>query len=144
MTTLTLPATRFTHLLVATDFSDESLRALTAAKAVARRFDAEISAVSVLELVNPVTVPEAVWYDSAEDRHQVEERMEQLTAELHSQGIKGKGLCTAGRVDGEILRTAKELGADLVVTGSHARLGADRWMYGSVAEDVARKAKVPL
>src|ERR1700744_6553739 len=53
MTTVTLPTTRFTELLLATDFSDESRRALMAAKAIAQRFHAEITAINVTPPVSP-------------------------------------------------------------------------------------------
>jgi nucleotide-binding universal stress UspA family protein len=146
MTTLirTLPTTRFKEILLATDFSDESRRALMAAKNIAQHFDAEICAVNVTETVNPVSVPEAMWLYSPEDLRWAEERMEQFAAELRSEGFKAKGSSPAGPVVEAILQTAEEMSADLVVTGSHARLGSRRWIYGSIAEDVARKAKLPL
>lgn len=144
MSTLALPTTRFTELLFATDFSDESRKALMAAKAIAKRFGSEISAVNVTDLVNPIQVPEAAWIYSPEELQQAEEQMEQLTGELHAEGFKARGLCPAGAIDEEILRAAKEVGADLVVTGSHGRLAPRRWVYGSTAEDLARKASLPL
>jgi nucleotide-binding universal stress UspA family protein len=144
MTTCTLPTTQFTEILLATDLSDESQRALMAAKAIARRFNAEISAIKVIPPVSPVTVPEETWYHSAEDLPQWEDQMNQLAGELVAEGIKAKGSCVVGSVDTEILRAAQEMGADLVVTGAHGRLGSSRWLYGSVAEDVAKKAKLPL
>jgi nucleotide-binding universal stress UspA family protein len=144
MTTVSLPTTRFSELLLATDFSDESRRALMAAKAIAWRFNAEISAINVIPPVSPVTVPEATWYPSVEGLPETEDRMTQLAGELLSDGIKAKGSCAVGPVDVEILRAAQESGADLVVTGAHGRLGSSRWLYGSVAEDVAKKAKIPL
>jgi nucleotide-binding universal stress UspA family protein len=144
MTTLALPTTRFTELLLATDFSNESQQALLAAKAIAGRFNAEISAVNVVQPVNPVTLPEGAWFHSAEDLPQAEDRMTQLAGELLSEGIRAKGSCVVGSVDEEILQAAREVRADLVVTGAHGRLGANRWLYGSVAEDVAKKARIPL
>src|ERR1700744_3069695 len=128
MTTVTLPTTRFTELLLATDFSDESRRALMAAKAIAQRFHAEITAINVTPPVSPVTVPEATWY-SADQIADTDDRMTQLTGELTSEGIKAKGSCVVGAVDLEILRAAQEAGADLVVTGAHGRLGSSRWLY---------------
>lgn len=40
--------------------------------------------------------------------------------------------------------TAVELGADLIVMGTHGRRGISRWMLGSVAESVARTASCPV
>jgi nucleotide-binding universal stress UspA family protein len=45
-----------------------------------------------------------------------------------------------GRPADEILRTAKDWGADLIVLGSHGRSGVKRALLGSVAEEVLRGA----
>lgn len=44
----------------------------------------------------------------------------------------------------EILSTADEWGADLIVAGTHGRTGFDHFLSGSVAEKVIRKAKCPV
>jgi nucleotide-binding universal stress UspA family protein len=44
----------------------------------------------------------------------------------------------------EILRAADEVGADLVVMGSHGRTGLSRLLMGSVAETVMRRAGCPV
>jgi nucleotide-binding universal stress UspA family protein len=43
-----------------------------------------------------------------------------------------------------ILERARELPADLLIMGTHGRGGFDRWVLGSVAEKVLRKAPCPL
>jgi nucleotide-binding universal stress UspA family protein len=43
-----------------------------------------------------------------------------------------------------ILATAKEIGADLVVMGTHGRRGIARALIGSVTERVVREAPVPV
>jgi nucleotide-binding universal stress UspA family protein len=44
----------------------------------------------------------------------------------------------------EILRRARSLGADLVVVGTHDTVGLERFLLGSVAAKVARKAPCPV
>src|SRR5262249_7953655 len=44
----------------------------------------------------------------------------------------------------EILRAARETGADLIVMGTHGRTGLTRLLTGSVAEKVLRKAPCPV
>jgi nucleotide-binding universal stress UspA family protein len=44
----------------------------------------------------------------------------------------------------EILRAADDLGADLIVMGSHGRTGLGRLLMGSVAEAVMRRADCPV
>jgi nucleotide-binding universal stress UspA family protein len=50
----------------------------------------------------------------------------------------------AGKPDREIIRTAKEWPADVIVIGSHGRHGIQRALLGSVAEEVMRHAPCPV
>lgn len=44
----------------------------------------------------------------------------------------------------EILRLARETNCDMIVMGTHGRTGVGRWLLGSVAEDVQRRATCPV
>lgn len=44
----------------------------------------------------------------------------------------------------EIVKTAKEWPADIVVMGGHGRAGMERVLLGSVAETVVRQAPCPV
>ena len=43
-----------------------------------------------------------------------------------------------------ILRTQAKFGCDLIVLGTHGRSGVRRWLTGSVAEEVIRRAPCPV
>jgi universal stress protein A len=43
-----------------------------------------------------------------------------------------------------ILAIAHEIGADLIIMGTHGRTGVDRLLMGSVAEQVVRKSPCPV
>ena len=43
-----------------------------------------------------------------------------------------------------ILDRAAEIGADLIVMGTHGRRGPAKWLLGSVAERVVRRASIPV
>jgi len=43
-----------------------------------------------------------------------------------------------------ILQTAKEMNADIIVMGTHSRKGLDKVLLGSVAENVLHHATIPL
>jgi nucleotide-binding universal stress UspA family protein len=49
-----------------------------------------------------------------------------------------------GRPVPEILRLAEEVGADLIIVGSHSRTGIERVLLGSVSERVVRSAGCPV
>lgn len=44
----------------------------------------------------------------------------------------------------EIIATANEWDADMIILGTHGRTGLDHFISGSVAESVVRKAKCPV
>lgn len=50
----------------------------------------------------------------------------------------------AGPAAKEILEVARGLEADLIVVGTHGRGGVKRWVLGSVAEEVLRRAGCPV
>ncbi len=49
-----------------------------------------------------------------------------------------------GNPKDEILATAEEWEADMIILGTHGRTGFDHFISGSVAESVVRKAKCPV
>jgi len=49
-----------------------------------------------------------------------------------------------GKAAVEILRMAEEVGADLIVMGTHGRTGVGRLLMGSVAEGVLRRSPRPV
>ncbi|GAB4127605.1 MAG: universal stress protein [Sideroxydans sp.] len=50
----------------------------------------------------------------------------------------------SGRIGAVISEEARNWAADLLVIGSHGRTGLDRWLMGSVAENVMRTASMPV
>lgn len=49
-----------------------------------------------------------------------------------------------GDVAGQILKIAGDIGADMIVIGSHSRRWLEKILMGSVTEEVLRNTKVPL
>jgi nucleotide-binding universal stress UspA family protein len=49
-----------------------------------------------------------------------------------------------GEPGDEILEQVRSARADLVVMATHGRSGLGRWLYGSVADEVLRRASVPI
>ena len=49
-----------------------------------------------------------------------------------------------GHTAGELVRLAGELGAELIVVGSHGHGGLHHLLMGSVTEDVLRHSPVPV
>ena len=60
------------------------------------------------------------------------------------QGVPVEGRVVSGYAAEEIVAVAEEVGADLIVLGTHGRKGLDKILFGSVAEKVIKTAKLPV
>ncbi len=70
-------------------------------------------------------------------------KMLESLAEKNNISIKSK-ILTSGSAVNNIVSFAKSQKHDLVVIGSHGRIGFDKWLLGSVANGVSQKTKCPV
>lgn len=136
------------QILVAVDFSPESVRAARYATAeLAPQLEAEVTFVAVLE---PSDLRVAIGaglhgFENDEDvRRQVHEWIETQFREIESpeHAVNAKRDVRRGMPEQEILEAIREHSADLVVMGAHGI--ARRIPMGSKAEYVLRHSEVPL
>jgi len=67
-----------------------------------------------------------------------------VNQEAHFHGLDTEGMVRYGTPAERIVTTAHELLVDLIVLSSHGRTGLARQVFGSVAEEVMRKADCPV
>ncbi|MDR0882042.1 MAG: universal stress protein [Candidatus Adiutrix sp.] len=72
-----------------------------------------------------------------------EQSMKDFVKEKFS-GLIAQGKVVKGYPAEEIIGQAREYGADLIVMGTHGRVGLDRILFGSVAEKVVKASVVPV
>ncbi len=132
----------FDTVVVATDGSKSVSRAVDVAVDLAARFDADVHALSVVDAGEVDASPEQL-------RDELEVALE-TNAESALSVVRertGQGITTEvreGHPAPEICAYAREIGADLVVTGTRGRHGENRLLLGSVAEKVVRTSPVPV
>ncbi len=144
MATTSPVAVTFERILVPTDFSETSERALEYAKAIAKQDNSQLLLIHVGPPMNLITPPEAAWVDVAELESGEEERLEQSGAELRSEGYRARTISVTGALYDELLSAVKQNGVDLIVLGTHGRKGYDRLLLGSDAEAILRQAHCPV
>lgn len=144
MTTLSPVKVTFDHILVPTDFSDASLRALEYAKVIAGREKSEILLVHVNQPVNLITPPEAARIDESELLQRQQEQLEQSGETLRSEGFRAEAISLTGELQDQILSVVKSHKVDLIVLGTHGDRGLERFLAGSDAEVVLRHALCPV
>ncbi len=135
-------------ILVPIDFSEYSLKALNYAVEFAQVFQAELFLVYVIEpMVYPadfsmgqITIPEI----DTSINSQAEEDIEKIIKERISGKVNAKGIIKTGRPFLEIIETASEIDADLIIIATHGMTGMEHLLFGSTAEKVVRKAPCPV
>ncbi len=144
MATTNPVAVTFEHILVPTDFSEVSQRALEYAKTIAKQGNAELLLVHVNPPVALITPPEAAWIDVSGVESLQEEQLEQSGAVLRSEGYRARAISLTGPLYDELLQAIKQYKVDLIVLGTHGRKGLDRFLLGSDAEALLRHARCPV
>jgi nucleotide-binding universal stress UspA family protein len=128
-------------ILVAHDGSDASEKALRKALEIAEKFDASVTVLSVIpelyftELVE--TDRDMIAKSLAAETEKMMEKIREKAPKLSS----FRTLVTQGNPAEEILETAGKIGADMIVTGSHGRHGAQKFLLGSVSSRIVDHAQ---
>ncbi len=131
---------RYTKILVAIDLSDESNQVAARAQAIAANNDSTLDIVHVIEPLSfayGVDIP--MDFSGLQEEIQTQAN-EQLQRFAQKHGIDAaRQHIVLGRPEVEIHAMAEELGADLIVLGSHGRYGLALLM-GSTANGVLHGA----
>jgi nucleotide-binding universal stress UspA family protein len=131
-----------------TDFSSGARAALDHVVSLAQDYSAKLILLHVVE-----DIPIAEWYiptafsvtDLLEDMQKSAwQEMHKWAGEVSSKVKDVEEIVVSGVPFVEIIRTAREKNADLIIIGTHGRTGIDHMLFGSTAEKVVRKAPCPV
>lgn len=145
----------FQRILCAIDFSDSSLSALEWAWSLAEEASAAVSLLHVIE--RPWDEPPAPPFERLpgsegrkliEYRHAAEATSQQQLESLVPDNLRHRcpsaPLVRHGKAHREVLATATEIRADLIVMGVHGRNVVDMTLFGSTTNQVVRRASCPV
>lgn len=138
----------FYRIIVPTDFSACSEEAWRLARGVAAMSRGELILTHVLAETplyregpsNPGTVRQV--YEAA--RQWAEASLEDWVAKARGEGLSARAALRTGVAYAEIVTTATDERADLIVIGTHGRGSFERALLGSVADRVVRLAPCPV
>jgi predicted GH43/DUF377 family glycosyl hydrolase/nucleotide-binding universal stress UspA family protein/CBS domain-containing protein len=147
----------YQRILVALDGSKFAERVLPSIEPLAQKFG---SIVTLLQVVAPIQGPAGAetsggilpenWMASGtvpvtdEMRAQAETYLSSVGKALEARGLAVEIDFLEGNASEVILRRARQIRADLIAITTHSHTGIDRVMFGSVAEEVLRRASCPV
>jgi nucleotide-binding universal stress UspA family protein len=137
-------------ILVGVDFSQGSRSALRYATGLARRFEARLVLIHVIDDHDLRLISSATGEEEAKLlrrlRHEAGQRLAEFAAAEGGAGVEAESLVSSGLPYHQIALKARELAADLIVVGGQG-MSRDRMpemFFGSTAEKVVRLLPCPV
>lgn len=135
-------------IVVPIDFSDYSKKALQYTVQFCKSMQAEIILVYVIEpMIYPadlsmgqMVIPQNELNLDQKAKSELEELAKSEIGDL----LKYQILIKMGKPFVEIIETASEQDADLIIISTHGHTGVEHLLFGSTAEKVVRKAPCPV
>lgn len=137
-------------ILVPTDFSEFSDRAVRQAADIAEQSNAKIYLLHVVDKLEQCAIDYCIPLEtmmkvqSDSEKEATRKMQDEANRILQSKKIDVAFDVKSGVPFEEILKAQQERKADLIVIASHGRTGILKSLIGSVAERVMREAKCPV
>jgi nucleotide-binding universal stress UspA family protein len=135
-------------ILLPTDFSPCSERAIEYSAALAKRLG---TSVHLIHTLDGPTVARGLWDPAVHDArrrdrayHAAKGRLAEVAQRLLPLATAVSAEVREGDAAEEIIKAAVDYGCDLVVMATHGRTGLPHLVMGSVAEAVIREAPCPV
>jgi nucleotide-binding universal stress UspA family protein len=133
-------------IIVPIDFSEHSEYALKTAAKLAKKYDAEVLALHMLEMSDlMLTASDGLQYEKANFFIKLsEQKFETFLKKDYLKGVKITPIIKHFKVFSEVDDVAKKHDADLIVMGSHGTNGWKEYFVGSNTERVVRHSEIPV
>jgi nucleotide-binding universal stress UspA family protein len=140
-------------ILVPTDGSPLSERALPIATAIASAHGAEVTLARVIEPPAWFPVDAASGFPADGPIYQqtmelvnreARQQLDPIADRLHAHGVAARTAILQGQPALQLLQLEGKVAADLVIIASHGRTGVRRLAQGSIADELVREGSVPV
>lgn len=140
----------YSRIVVPLDGSDLAEQALAAAEDLAQTMGTAMHLIRVIEfpassftyVYGSMMESEAVALQLEDERTTAEAYLQEMAQALAARGIRTTTEVRHGVAIQELVDAMQP--GDLYVIASHGRSGVARWFLGSVAEEIVRRATVPV
>ena len=143
----------FKHILIPTDGSEISAKAITAAVAFAKETGARVTGYYAMEKTPGRVFGEGYQFPNARAAQHFEKSVRaagakyvaQIGRAAHQAGVKFQSLLTRATTPYEgIVEAARKSGCDAIFMASHGRKGLARVALGSITNKVLTHSKLPV
>jgi universal stress protein A len=134
----------YSKILCALDFDDYAMATLRVAAALAKESNALLYVLHVARIpARDMDVP-LPFADNPRWKKEAHAGLEELVERSLMSDLRYEITVVSGLPDLDIVRTAAQLGVDLIVMSTHGGSGFSHLIFGSVAEHVIREAACPV
>ncbi|MBN2654910.1 MAG: universal stress protein [Nitrospirae bacterium] len=124
-------------IMVAHDGSKSSDKALKKGLELAIKFNSSLTVISVVPELYLTELSEADRRKIADSlSEETAQAMEKIRKSLSGKTIEVKTVIRQGDPAEKILETAQKMKVDLIITGSHGRHGAKKFLLGSISSKI--------
>lgn len=134
----------YRNIVIATDGSENSLKAISCGIEIAKLSGATVH---VIHVVDTPSIISDVWTAGKEMVHELmisdgKKIISKAKKIIEDSGVEVRGVLLYGHPSDEIIKFAENNNMDLIVMGTLGATGLERFLIGSVAEKVVRYSKV--
>ena len=136
----------YKKILIATDGSEHTKRAVDYGVDLSKNTGAKIHAVYVVDTAAFASIPmDAAWESMYELlRQEGDEATKYVAEKAEAEDLETERLTVEGHPAEEIIKYAEDNAIDVIIMGTIGKSGLDRFLLGSVAEKVVRTSKIPV
>jgi nucleotide-binding universal stress UspA family protein len=123
-------------ILLAFDGSPDGREALAQVEKLASACGATVHLLAVIDLSESMVIVEGMSFIPDNQRFVIQTVLDEGVKRLRGAGCQADGELKYGKPTEQIIMTAREIGADLIVVGHRDQGTLARWLNGSVGESI--------
>jgi nucleotide-binding universal stress UspA family protein len=141
-----MPSKLYKKILIATDGSENTKKALDYGIDLAINTGAKLQALYVVDTGTYKSIPLSAPMEYAFSllRQEGDIALKYVAERAQAAGLEEEGVIVEGYPADEIIKYAENNSIDLIIMGTMGKSGLDRFLLGSVTDKVIRNSRIPV
>lgn len=136
------------NILVGIDFKENTQSLLDQATRIANKFQSKLWLIHAVapepDFVGYGVGPQSIRDFRADELKSESKTLDQYVKDLNKKGVEAEALFLMGATADILIETAKKLNSDLLMVGHHNHGFMYKIIFGDTAEEVVKKANIPV